>query len=59
MTLSILHLGLAAILCQLPTTDGPARPVDGKITWIHSYAAGKKLAAQNGKPLFVVFRCER
>jgi len=33
--------------------------VDGKIKWVYSYDEGKQLARQNGKPLFVVFRCER
>lgn len=34
-------------------------PVTGKIQWIYSYEEGQKLARQTGKPLFVVFRCER
>jgi hypothetical protein len=33
--------------------------VPGKIKWIHSYAEGQKLARESGKPMFVVFRCER
>jgi hypothetical protein len=35
------------------------QPVDGKIEWVYDYARGKELARQTGKPLFVVFRCER
>jgi len=34
-------------------------PVTGKIKWVYSYAEGQKLARETGKPLFVVFRCER
>ena len=52
----------AATSCWLPAAvaaDVPVKPVDGKISWVHSYAEGKKRAGQTGKPLFVVFRCER
>jgi len=34
-------------------------PVEGKVKWIYDYAEGKELARSNGKPMFVVFRCER
>ena len=34
-------------------------PVDGKIHWVYRYEEGKRLARETGKPLFVVFRCER
>ena len=37
----------------------PPQPVDGKIVWIYRYADGKELARETGKPMFVVFRCER
>ena len=37
----------------------PPQPVSGKITWVYDYAEGKKAARQSGKPMFVVFRCER
>jgi len=33
--------------------------VGGKIQWVYSYAEGKKLARETGKPMFLVFRCER
>ena len=40
--------------------DKPApTPVDGKIEWIFDYEKGKQLAKESGKPMFVVFRCER
>jgi hypothetical protein len=34
-------------------------PETGKIQWVYSYSEGQKLARETGKPLFVVFRCER
>ena len=34
-------------------------PVTGKVEWVYDYAEGKELARSNGKPMFVVFRCER
>ena len=34
-------------------------PVTGKIQWVYSYAEGQELARKTGKPMFVVFRCER
>ena len=37
----------------------PPEPVDGTIQWVYSYDDGKALARTSGKPLFVVFRCER
>ena len=36
-----------------------AKPVDSKIPWVYSYEEGKKVGQRTGKPLFVVFRCER
>jgi hypothetical protein len=35
------------------------QPVDGKIDWVFDYEEGKKLSRETGKPMFVVFRCER
>ena len=34
-------------------------PVTGNIQWVYSYAEGQQLARKTGKPMFVVFRCER
>jgi hypothetical protein len=34
-------------------------PVEGKIKWVYDYEEGKQLSRETGKPLFVVFRCER
>ena len=33
--------------------------LDGKIKWVYTYQEGKQIARRTGKPLFVVFRCER
>jgi len=49
-------LGTAAVG---PTEPIPSQPVDGTIHWVYRYAEGQKLARETGKPLFVVFRCER
>lgn len=35
------------------------QPVDGKIKWVYDYEDGKRLSKESGKPMFVVFRCER
>ena len=34
-------------------------PVDGKIKWVYDYKEGQRLSKETGKPMFVVFRCER
>jgi hypothetical protein len=34
-------------------------PVSGRIQWIYSYENGQKLARETGKPMLVIFRCER
>ena len=41
-------------------TEKPApQPVGGTIEWVFDYEEGKKLSAATGKPMFVVFRCEK
>ena len=34
-------------------------PVGGKIDWVYNYAEGRRISGETGKPMFVVFRCER
>lgn len=46
-------------VCAAIADDVPPKPVDGSIPWLYSYADGKRLATETGKPMFVVFRCER
>jgi hypothetical protein len=33
--------------------------ISGKINWTYDYEEGKRLSRESGKPMFVVFRCER
>ena len=35
------------------------QPVDGKVKWVYDYEQGKRISRATGKPMFVVFRCER
>ena len=49
----------AGISMDGKAADVPAVEVSGKVRWVYDYEQGKQLARQNGKPLFVVFRCER
>ena len=56
---SLVALSLLAVGSVLFAEEIPPQPVDGKITWVYSYAEGKRLAKESAKPLFVVFRCER
>ena len=37
----------------------PVQKLDGLVNWVYDYEQGRKLAGQTGKPMFVVFRCER
>jgi hypothetical protein len=53
---------LGLVLLAGPAVGGekiPPRPVGGKITWVYDYHEGKEAARRAGKPMFVVFRCER
>jgi hypothetical protein len=53
---------LVAALSVMPLVfadDVPPKPVDGAIHWVYSYDEGKQVAHDTGKPMFVVFRCER
>jgi len=33
--------------------------IEVKIDWVYDYEKGKQLSEETGKPMFVVFRCER
>lgn len=37
----------------------PPQPIESRIAWVYDYAEGKRIAEATGKPLWVVFRCER
>ena len=58
LVLLILALG-CGITSAIQGEEIPAVEVSGKIRWVYDYEQGKQLARQNGKPMFVVFRCER
>lgn len=48
-----------AVVRTVTADDVPPKPVDGNIRWVYSYDEGRQLARDTGKPMFVVFRCER
>jgi hypothetical protein len=35
------------------------QPISGKISWVYDYQEGQRASWDTGKPMFVVFRCER
>ena len=50
----------APSLAQSHTIQKPAaQKIDGLINWVYDYEQGRRLAKQTGRPMFVVFRCER
>ncbi len=52
---AILAAALPALAIEKPVTQ----PLSGKIKWVYQYQEGKRLSRETGKPMFVVFRCER
>ncbi|MFT5526570.1 MAG: hypothetical protein ACI9G1_004063 [Pirellulaceae bacterium] len=51
---------VTALLDIVAAAEKPAAvPVIGKIKWVYDYEEGKRLSSETGKPMFVVFRCER
>lgn len=49
---------LVAASTAMGQTPEPTE-VDGKVDWVFSYEEGQVLSRSTGKPMFVVFRCER
>lgn len=49
---------LAATQPALAQKPAPQK-LDGTIEWVYDYEQGKLLSDTTGKPMFVVFRCER
>ena len=51
------------VTTAVPSLAQTARPaaqkLDGLINWVYDYERGRRLAKRTGKPMFVVFRCER
>ena len=57
-----LALAASLLVWQSPASSEEVvtrQPIDGTIDWVYSYQEGQQRARQTGKPLFVVFRCER
>lgn len=57
MSLPILTMALTA--CGQVQDAPPVQEVSGKIDWVYDYEQGQRLSRRTGKPMFVVFRCER
>ena len=53
----------AAFLATTPAPSMAQKPavqkIDGLVNWLYDYEQGRQLAKRTGKPMFVVFRCER
>ncbi len=53
----------AALLAATPAPSMAQKPavqkLDGLVNWIYDYEQGRQLSTRTGKPMFVVFRCER
>ncbi len=63
-TMTAILLGVVACVAEpAAAADAFEKPeaakVDGKIDWVYDYEQGKSLSRETGKPMFVVFRCER
>ncbi len=54
---------IAAFLAMTPAPSMAQKPavqkIDGLVNWVYDYEQGRQLAKRTGKPMFVVFRCER
>jgi hypothetical protein len=60
MAVLVLSLATGHFAGSVPAQEKiPPQPVTGKIAWLYDYATGKQAARESGKPMFVVFRCER
>ncbi|MBO09265.1 MAG: hypothetical protein CMJ68_00705 [Planctomycetaceae bacterium] len=53
----------AVLLATTPAPSMAQKPavqkIDGLVNWVYDYEQGRQLAKRTGKPMFVVFRCER
>jgi hypothetical protein len=51
------------LLCPSAAAQKITKPamqkIDGTITWVYDYEKGQRISKETGKPMFVVFRCER
>jgi len=55
----LLSIASAAAADQPKVAEVPPVDVEGKLQWLYDYQKAKALARVSGRPMFVVFRCER
>jgi hypothetical protein len=55
----VLGLGVSTWISADSLDKPVAAPVSGKIKWVYDYTEGQTLSRSTGKPMFLVFRCER
>ncbi len=49
----------ALIGADAPIPKPAPQKIDGLVRWVYDYEQGRQLARKTGRPMFVVFRCER
>lgn len=54
-----LPLAIAFSSSALAQEKPESQKIGGKIEWVYDYEEGKRKSGTTGKPMFVVFRCER
>lgn len=60
LSLAAVAVLFVVILSSAEALEKPeTQEIDGKIEWVYDYEEGKRLSGTTGKPMFVVFRCER
>ncbi len=59
LRVATIALFTSAFSAPLEAEEIPLLPVTGGIHWVYDYEEGKKISKKSGKPMFVVFRCER
>ena len=52
-------VGVLSALSVRAVEKPEPQPLGGKIQWVYDYEQGKHASRETGKPMFVVFRCER
>ncbi len=56
--MSVLLIGGACIAAR--GAEKPAQQdISGKIEWVYDYEEGRRASRETGRPMFIVFRCER
>ena len=57
--MSVLATAAALSTAAIADDKPEPQPLGGKIEWVYDYEQGKRASRETGKPMFVVFRCER